>query len=373
MKENKKEEKNEEKKDKEITNKDNNISLNTTSSTINTEQKEDININSFIEKICNNLSINYQLYITGKRLYYLSQEGEVLYFLIEITEETDINPFDESILIDIQFIPKRKPLLKFKQDFFIPSFCDNRNFFDCFVRNDYIYNNDLNDVEKIMVEIVHKGIQNFLFCLKDNLQFNTFIFYGDYELNNFYDMNDFLSNPNISRFYRINDVIDSELSEKYLIFTQLYFLVFIPKEKDKSFGKLIFQEKLHDINFSLKKYHDKKLKKNLIKLILQLINTPMDNSYEIDFFFINRTFPINTDIYSEENENNNNINITEEQKEEKFFEENFKNLKETIDKKQKEINLGKYTSVIRRYKPLFHSQNYEIKKLNEIELKKKDY
>ena len=258
MKENKKEEK----KDKEISNKDNNISLNTTSSSINTEQKEDININSFIEKICNNLSINYQLYITGKRLYYLSQEGEVLYFLIEITEETDINPFDESILIDIQFIPKRKPLLKFKQDFFIPSFCDNRNFFDCFVRNDYIYNNDLNGVEKIMDEIVHKGIKTFLFCLKDNLQFNTFIFYGDYELNNFYDMNDFLSNPNISKFYRINDIIDSELSEKYLIFTQLYFLVFIPKEKDKSFGKLIFQEKLNDINFSLKKYHDKKLKKN---------------------------------------------------------------------------------------------------------------
>ena len=367
MKENNKQEKNEEKKSKEIINKDNNISLNTTSS----EQKNDIKIDLFIEKICNNLSIKYQLYISGKRLYYLSQEGEILYFLIELTEETDTNPFDESILIDIQFIPKRKPLLKFKQDFFVHSFCDNRNFFECFVRNDYIYNNDLNGVEKIMDEIVHKGIKNFLFCLKDNLQFNTFIFYGEYELNNFYDMNDFLSNPNISKFYRVNDIIDSEISEKYLIFTQLYFLVFMPKESDKSFGKLIFQEKLHDINFSLKKYHDKKLKKSLIKLILQLINTPLDNSYEIDFFFVNRVCPINIDIYSEENENENNNNITEEQKEEKFFEENFKNLKEIIDKKQKEINLGKYSSVIRRYKPLFHSQNYEIKKLNEIEVKNK--
>ena len=155
MKENKKEEK----KDKEISNKDNNISLNTTSSTINTEQKEDININSFIEKICNNLSINYQLYITGKRLYYLSQEGEVLYFLIEITEETDINPFDESILIDIQFIPKRKPLLKFKQDFFIPSFCDNRNFFDCFVKNwqlDQYYAQS--SLAKQICAVIHNGI-----------------------------------------------------------------------------------------------------------------------------------------------------------------------------------------------------------------------
>ena len=75
--------------------------------------------------------------------------------------------------------------------------------------------------------------------------------------------------------------------------------------------------------------------------------------------------PINIDRYTEENDNNNN-NISEEQKEEKFFEENFKNLKEIINKKQKEINLGKYSSVIRRYLPLFHSQNYEIKKLNEL-------
>ena len=96
-------------------------------------------------------------------------------------------------------------------------------------------------------------------------------------------MNDFLERDNIL-LYRINQVNDSVIEERYMIITQLYLLIFTPKENDKSFAKLIFKEKLHDINFSQKIIYNKFIKKKVLRLSLQGINTPIDNTYEIEFF-----------------------------------------------------------------------------------------
>ena len=288
------------------------------------QNEPEAEIDIFIKKICKNLSIDYKLYIVGKRLYYLSSEGDILYFLLDICQKTDINPFDKRLLIDIQFIPKKKPLLTFKNDFFEPSFCDNRDFIDCFIKKDFIYdNNNFDLVEKIMEEIISKGIKQFLFCVKDCLQFNNFIFFGDYELKEYYNMNDFLEHSNML-FYRINQVSETVIEERYIIITQLYFLLFSPKENDKSFAKLIFKEKLHDISFSQKIIYNKFAKRNILRLNLQGINTPIDNTYEIEFFFVDRCCPVLTELNTDENEkkeNNNNIIINNEPKEEKIFKE----------------------------------------------------
>ena len=328
-------------------NKDKNNNINPTNN-INRE------IQDIIENINKNVIKDYQLEIFGKRLYYLSTEGEVLYFLLEINPDTDINPFDESILIDLQFIPNKKPLLKFKKNFLEPSFCDNRNFFDCFFTRDFIYkNNDINKVEKILEEIIKVGIKNFLFCLKENIQFNTFIFYGDYELNEIYNINDFLENSNTIKFYRVNHVYNSEIEEKYIILTDLYFLIFIPQENNKSFAKLIFKELLRDINFIHKKIFNKKIKRNTLKLILQELNTPVDSTYEIELFFINRICPELTETHNEDN----------------FFVENCKKLKDDIEKKQQKISFNKYSSVIVNSKRLFKAKGNEKNDLSEIEFK----
>ena len=334
------------------------------------QNEPEAEIDIFIKKICKNLSIDYKLYIVGKRLYYLSSEGDILYFLLDIYQETDINPFDKRLLIDIQFIPKKKPLLTFKNDFFEPSFCDNRDFIDCFIKKDFIYdNNNFDLVEKIMEEIISKGIKQFLFCVKDCLQFNNFIFFGDYELKEYYNMNDFLEHSNML-FYRINQVSETVIEERYIIITQLYFLLFSPKENDKSFAKLIFKEKLHDISFSQKIIYNKFAKRNILRLNLQGINTPIDNTYEIEFFFIDRCCPVLTELNTDENEkkeNNNNIIINNEPKEEKIFKEKCDKLKEEIEKKQNEINFRKYFSVIRSCKPLFHIQRKEVKLVNNLQ------
>ena len=364
---------------KETQNKDSGISTINTSTTTNKSSETDSKIDNkendieiFIEKISLKLTVLYKLYISGKILYYFQEEGDIIYFVIEICKDTDINPFEANFIIDLQFIPKKKPLINFRKDCFIPSLCDNRNFFDCFVKNDFIYDNNLTKLEKIMEEIIHDGIKNFLYCLKENIEYNTFVYYGDYELKELYNINDFLQNSDLIKFYRVNHIYNSEIEEKYFIITQLYFLILIPKKDDKSFAELIFKEKLREININLKKTFNNKFKKDTILLIFEEINTPIDNTYEMEFFFIDRSCPINiNDIYQEENDNNNEINKinNEPQNEEKIFMEKYDKLKDDINIKQKEINLSKYISVISTYKPLFKSKMKETKNLSEIEIK----
>ena len=364
---------------KETQNKDSGISTINTSTTTNKSSETDSKIDNkendieiFIEKISLKLTVLYKLYISGKILYYFQEEGDIIYFVIEICKDTDINPFEANFIIDLQFIPKKKPLINFRKDCFIPSLCDNRNFFDCFVKNDFIYDNNLTKLEKIMEEIIHDGIKNFLYCLKENIEYNTFVYYGDYELKELYNINDFLQNSDLIKFYRVNHIYNSEIEEKYFIITQLYFLILIPKKDDKSFAELIFKEKLREININLKKTFNNKFKKDTILLIFEEINTPIDNTYEMEFFFIDRSCPINiNDIYQEENDNNNEINKinNEPQNEEKIFMEKYDKLKDDINLKQKEINLSKYISVISTYKPLFKSKMKETKNLSEIEIK----
>ena len=363
---------------KETQNKDSGISTINTSTTTNKSSETDSKIDNkendieiFIEKISLKLTVLYKLYISGKILYYFQAEGDIIYFVIEICKDTDINPFEANFIIDLQFIPKKKPLINFRKDCFIPSLCDNRNFFDCFVKNDFIYDNNLTKLEKIMEEIIHDGIKNFLYCLKENIEYNTFVYYGDYELKELYNINDFLQNSDLIKFYRVNHIYNSEIEEKYFIITQLYFLILIPKKDDKSFAELIFKEKLREININLKKTFNNKFKKDTILLIFEEINTPIDNTYEMEFFFIDRSCPININDIYQENNNNNEINKinNEPQNEEKIFMEKYDKLKDDINLKQKEINLSKYISVISTYKPLFKSKMKETKNLSEIEIK----
>ena len=112
-------------------------------------------------------------------------------------------------------------------------------------------------------------------------------------------MNDFLEHSNML-FYRINQVSETVIEERYIIITQLYFLLFSPKENDKSFAKLIFKEKLHDISFSQKIIYNKFAKRNILRLNLQGINTPIDNTYEIEFFFVDRCCPVLTELNTDE-------------------------------------------------------------------------
>ena len=378
----------------------------------------------FIEKISKNFSIKKKIHITRKILNYIPKKEyneKTIYFAFNIFKKTEINPFISDVLIDIEFNQNQIPYARLRSDFILPSMYDNRNFFCCLTnKHDFIYNyKELDKLENVLNEIINKGIENFLFCLKENSEINSFIYYGEYKLHSIYNMNDFLENYKLMKLYRVNQVLEKgkKIDEKYIVVTQLYFLIFKPLENDKAFAELIFLINLNKIIFNYKKSFCKKLNSNTLVLLIQENYTPNEKNYEFEFAFIDRSRPPVIRKYEEEdsekydnkkddNENKNNKNtINKNDNNKQLINENKDNKKdiksndnnkinlnnikiinnntikneendewdkyyhfeEEIEKKQKEINFQKYKIVIENYKPLFNHRSIE-EEINENEL-----
>ena len=371
-----------------------------------------VNINIFIEKIINDLSIDKKIKINGKTLHYLPEEKKekIINFSFFIYKNTEINPFLLDIILDIELVPNKTPFARVRADFTLPSLYDNRNYFFCLTNeHEFKYNpKNLDLLENLLTDITKTGIENFLFCLNENIQINTFVFYGEYEVHSIYNINDFLENSKLVKLYRVNQIFDKgkEIEEKYIVITQLYFLIFKPQENDRSFAELVFQKKLKNISFNYKKSFNKKLNSVTLILYIQEIKTPNGITYEIEFAFIDRSRPpVNVLPDDEENEDeenetkddntkenkekkqekvdnkdntknkdNNNDNkiinneIKEEKKEEDDPYDKYYLFEEEIEKKQKEINFNKYKLVIENYYPLFNHRSSGEKKLKGIEI-----
>ena len=352
-----------------------------------------ISIRSFIEKISKKLSINNKIHVIGKILNCSEEEEnedlyekKTIYFAFNIFNNTEINPFTSDVLLDIELNQNKTPYAHIRNDFIIPSLNDNRNYFYCLTKeHDYIYNpKDLVKLEKLLIEITNSGIENFLFCLKENLEVNNFIYYGEYELNSIYNMNDFLENNKLIKFYRVNEVVHNgeNLDERYIVVTQLYFLILRPLKKDKSFAQLIFLRKLRNIFFRYKKSLSKKLNKKTFILYIQDVMSSDERIYNIEFMFIDRSRPpvINLDDDIEEDElkkndiNNKNINTNDSntitKSEEADVCDKYDKFGQEIEKKQIEINFNKFNLVLGYYKPLFNRKSDGSKvKLKGLDLK----
>ena len=110
---------------------------------------------------------------------------------------------------------------------------------------DYIFSLDQLDEHINNMESIIQGLENFLTCLNESIAINTFIFFGQYEFEHIYQINDFLINKNCFNFFRINELINKKKEEKYIIITKLYFLIFKPLENDYALAKIIFYQKLN--------------------------------------------------------------------------------------------------------------------------------
>ena len=369
---------------------------------------KNITIESFIDKIINNYSKNKNIYISGKTLSFnLEENKENIIFQIKIYKNSEINPFTLDILIDIEFIPNKIPYARIKSDFVLPSLYDNRNFFYCLSNeHEYVYDpNNLKELENLLNDIINTGIENFLLCINENLSINNFIYYGEYELNIIYNINEFLENSKLIKFYRINQILNKgkEIEEKYIIITQLYILIFKPQERDKTLAELKFIKKLKNVSFNYKKKSfNKKANSNTFILLIQDIKTPNGKTYEIEFSFIDRSRPPvekkqeEESEESEDEETNANININKDNNKSNINNKNNNNDKnnikninnnniinneendiwdkyyqfeEEIEKKQREINFSKYKLVIEAYRPLFNHRSNTEKKLKGIEFK----
>lgn len=294
--------------------------------------------NFFIKNIEEKFNNNTTLKINGKLLHYI-KGTKILQFYCKVYKLSDINPFSSEIILNFEFINNSIPYVHILNDFINPTLNDGRNIFFCLTnKHSYTFNkNNLDECEKIFNEMV-TGIKTFLLCLKENIQISVFIYYGEYEIGHVYQINDFLINKNTIKFYRIIQINGKTEEMKYIVITQLYYLLFVPVEDDMSLAKLEQCYFLKDINFTLDEII---LNKKRIKTsyFLKILGNNLTSLSEFEFY-----------LYSENNMGNNNEH------------NKYKGFKNILISKKNEIDLKKYKIIITNYKPLF---TIEIKKNNK--------
>jgi hypothetical protein len=179
-----------------------------------------------------------------------------------------------------------------------------------------------------------------LICLKENIQINAFIYYGEYEIGRIYKINELIVNKNTIKFYRIMQIKGKEEEMKYIIITQLFFLIFEPLEDDMSLAKLYKLFVLKDFQFAFEELNpNKKLNKNS-NFTLKILN-------DISF-----TECLSIKFYLYENDKMiDNLNT-------KYIE-----FKTDLFSKKGEIDFKKYKIIISNYKPLF---TIDVKKTSEL-------
>ena len=311
--------------------------------------------NKFIDSIITKFKKYKYIKLFGKILHYLDKP--ILYYNCTVLTNTKSNPFDIDIDFSFEFIDGEIPYVSILTDFIEPTFNDNRNYFRCLTK-DYKYYFSLDDLPKseIIFETMIEGIENFLTYINESIAINSFIFFGEYEYNHIYQINDFLQNGNYN-FYRINEIKKNKYEERYILFTELYFLLFSPTPGDKALVKLLFFQKLKDINL----FFDKNDQNN--SLILKLNYKKF--KYDIEFIMIDRKRKDNLEELSLVEDEHNNTNNDKEKKYDYSM-----IIKEWFTYADI-IKFNQYDLVLNKYKIFFrdNKKNIKIKKTNPEKIK----
>ena len=318
--------------------------------------------NSFINKITSkyNLSKNSYLknpHIIGKILYYL-KDSSILFFTYNIPKNSPENIFKKDIIFAFEFINNKVPYAKVLSNFIYPTLFDGRNLFYYLTNNyDYIFNDEKLDECEIIIDEIIKGIKTFIKTLEENLEIKVLIYYGNYTLNHVYLINDFLINGTVINFFRIHDlnnefnniennneynkissIKNKNTNLKYIILTELFFLVFEPLVENKSYGKLIKIYHLKDINIVIKNNSKDKDKENSsLNTYYIKISKDVNNSIMINFILIHKN------------------NVSEKTLKEEEIEcdyDDYVEFKNRLEDKKEELNYGNYILVIKNTKNL---------------------
>ena len=305
---------------------------------------------NFINKITNKYIDNKELTITGKILHYI-QDIDIFSFFCTVNKSTSLNPFSSDIYFNFEFKDQCIPYVQILNDFINPTLNDGRNIYYCLTKkHKYIFDKDyLDDGEKIFYELID-NIKNFLICLKENIQINAFVFYGDYEIKKIYKINELILNKSAIKFYRIIH-IDNNKDEQmlYVVITQLYFLILEPEKTDMSLATLIKAFAFKDYQFAFEEKNPNKKKEKIIYTLKIMKEENFNESLNVKFY-----------LY-ENDKIKDNLSI-------KYIE-----FRSTLFQKKSDIDFSKYKIVIKNYKPLFNIENKKTTKLNKYKIKKDDY
>jgi ubiquitin-protein ligase len=151
---------------------------------------------------------------------------------------TELNPLSSNLnfsLLVNENNPDIIPYVRCLTDFYFPSICDNRNLLYSIINHNW--------VEESKIEEIIEKIPGFLYRVIENTNSKVLVYYGDYYIDRIYDMNDFNINQNID-FYKVKDSVFKKGKNiekpRYIILTDIYFLMFDPVPVSKNLAKLIF-------------------------------------------------------------------------------------------------------------------------------------
>ena len=236
---------------------------------VSEEIEEENDYNLFIESLELKLNEKYKniLKLKGKLLH--ESKYINIFFHLFINKNSDLNPFEADIEMTIEFIENEAPYIQVMTNFLEPSIYDLKNYFLCLSKKtNYVFDHKQMGKCQIVFNDIITNIQFFLYHLYNCEIFKTFIYFGEYNLNQIYHINNFLKNIEIIDFFRINRIENEHFNEKilYLILTELHIIVFEPEDKNKSLGKILFYKKLSEISLSYEEVElsfNDKLKKKL--------------------------------------------------------------------------------------------------------------
>ena len=300
------------------------------------EEKKDLK--TIIQTIMTKYSSNNNIKVTGKVLNCLNNTKRLRFNYITY-KSSDLNPFSSDIHFSFEFMSNSTPYITILNDFINPTLNDGRNIFYCLTKkHDYIFDDNNLDEFETMFDDITSGIKYFLLCLKENIQINVYIYYGEYEVGRLYQINDFLINKNTLKFFRIYQINGKSEQLKYIIITQLFFLLFEPDKEDMSFAKLEQSFLLKDINFAIDEVTLKNSKKT--SYFLKIVTNSSKIKLDIEF----------------------SLYVDDPSKD--LLDNKYEDFKNVLLTKKNEINFQKYKIIITNYKPLF---TIDIKKNNKKE------
>lgn len=192
------------------------------------------------------------LHIIFKRNY----KDNSLFLQLIYKKNTDLNPMSYDLTFSLHLdadYPKSIPQIKALTHFSFPTVFDNRNLIFSIINHNWVNKNNMRDMADMKevhliepIEEIILSIPKFLSRLIENTNNKILVYYGDYKIDMIYDINDFIVNTDLDFFkvcqYLKPKKVDEEKvrKERYIVITDIYFLLFDVVPTSKNLAKLLF-------------------------------------------------------------------------------------------------------------------------------------
>ena len=231
--------------------------------------------NKIFSEIINQLTSKYSIDQKLIPTYRFIENDKYLYIIIRLIRNTEYNPYQNDIYFSITLndkFPESLPIVKCLTNFSFPNLYDNSDLY----KNIILFRITDNIIKKedpfLILEDIILGLKPFLEEIKKNEEKNKFFYYGDYILDEIYDINDFFSSQK-NEFFRANQIMKENKIKKYIILNDVYFLLFDPVPDVFNYAKLIFFCDIMILNNINENNNEKKFiwklkMKKIIKMII---------------------------------------------------------------------------------------------------------